>query len=445
MEQSVKLIAITKELGNETLTGEQLKHDQLLLGGKAAGICYMPDDYFSNAINDDEKSIKRAKRNTTSGHYSVFEHGHVTFTINTSKMMCMILNSLNLYSTSEKSGRYTSMNTETDLEKEMYNKWKEIFVKLITPFYDNKLTKKEIEKLALENARYMISVFSPTVMEYTAPFSRIVLTCGWLKSLANTIDIYVNKYPGIFPNISKYYYFYNRIAKECTELSNQISNIIGISEDDIILEDHKRIGIGIFKTFGVLYRTYMDNEDSISNLKKTNYNFSKNEYYGDVYISKYKASLSEFAQAERHRTLNYSIEFPDRLVPYIPKIIRGTSYEVEWIDDFNNLTSNKIIPQCTLVDIEEEGRFTDFVLKCKERLCSRAQLEIMEITRDQLTRFTHHMGNLSFENRYLLEGMIIRPSNGDDIIIKSRCMFPGYECKEPCKIVNKKINYYRNA
>jgi hypothetical protein len=38
------------------------------------------------------------------------------------------------------------------------------------------------------------------------------------------------------------------------------------------------------------------------------------------------------------------------------------------------------VPQATLVDVIEEGRFEDWVLKSKERLCSRAQLEISDIT-----------------------------------------------------------------
>ena len=445
MKQTVELVAVSREVSKES-THEEIRHDQLLIAGKAAGICYMPDDYFSKAINDDEKSIKRSLRNADSGHYSVFEHGHATFVINTSKMMAMILNSLNLYSTSEKSARYTAMNPETELEKQMYTKWKDIYVKLISPFYDTKLSSKEIEKLAMENARYMISVFTPTILEYTVPYGRMILTCGWLYSLSDTINIYVNKCPGIFPNISKYYFFYNRVAKECVELADEISKVLGITKDDHILEDHKRIGISFFRTFGILYKTYMNTEDSVSNLKKTNSSFDKEEYFGDVYISKYKASFAELAQAERHRTLHYTMELPDKLIPYIPKIIRGTSYEMDWINDFNELIANKIVPQSTLLDIEEEGRFPDFVLKCKERLCSRAQLEIMEITRDQVEKFAYHMGHLSFENRYMLEDMIIRPKDSkDDIIIKARCAFQGYTCKEPCKIVNEKINYYRNA
>ena len=412
MSQSVKLIGITKQITQDELPELKVREDMQIFAGKAAGICYMPDDYFSKAFDDDEKSINRSKRNAVNGHYSVYEHGHINLIIQTSKIMAMILNSLNLYATSEKSGRYTAMKPETELEQEMYAKWKNVFVELITPFYEKYLTEKEIDKLAMENARYMISVFTPTVMEYTIPYNRAILTCGWLY-----------------------------------ELADLLSGQIGITRMAHILDDHKKIGIEFFRTFGALYKANMNGKESVDMLSKFKFdNDNINEYFGDVYTSRYKASFAELAQGERHRTLHYSMELPERLNPYIPKIIRGSAYEVEWTRDFDNLISNKIIPQGTLVDIVEQGRFVDFVLKCKERLCSRAQLEIMEITRDQLARFTHYTGNLSYANRALLEGMIIRPKNGNgDVVVKSRCNFPGYKCKEPCKVVNTNINYYRNA
>ena len=447
MSQSVKLIGITKQITQNELPELKVREEMQIFAGKAAGICYMPDDYFSKAFDDDEKSINRSKRNAVNGHYSVYEHGHINLIIQTSKIMAMILNSLNLYATSEKSGRYTVMKPETELEQEMYTKWKNVFVELITPFYEKYLTEKEIDKLAMENARYMISVFTPTVMEYTIPYNRAILTCGWLYELADTIETFVDEHPKVLPKISKYDYFYDRVKDECNELADLISGQIGITKNDHILDDHKKIGIEFFRTFGALYKANMNGKESVDMLSKFKFdNDNINEYFGDVYTSRYKASFAELAQGERHRTLHYSMELPERLNPYIPKIIRGSAYEVEWTRDFNKLISNKIIPQGTLVDIVEQGRFVDFVLKCKERLCSRAQLEIMEITRDQLTRFTHYTGNLSYANRALLEGMIIRPKNGNgDVVVKSRCNFPGYKCKEPCKVVNTNINYYRNA
>ena len=161
------------------------KSDMKIFAGKSAGICYMPDTYLSEGIQNEEAAIKRSANNAKSGHYSVYEHGHVTFLIETNKMVAMVLNSMKLYSTSEKSARYTLMKPETELEEVMYNKWREKLKPVISAFYSDKKSEKDIEKLANENARYMISVFTPTVIEYTIPYNRAVLLCSWLNKLSD--------------------------------------------------------------------------------------------------------------------------------------------------------------------------------------------------------------------------------------------------------------------
>ena len=42
---------------------------------------------------------------------------------NLPKIIAMLLNSLGMYATSEKSARYTIMKPETELEETLYNKW----------------------------------------------------------------------------------------------------------------------------------------------------------------------------------------------------------------------------------------------------------------------------------------------------------------------------------
>ena len=48
-----------------------IKKDSKIYAGKAAGICYMPDDYLSNGIQNEDKCLNRAEMNAKSGHYSV--------------------------------------------------------------------------------------------------------------------------------------------------------------------------------------------------------------------------------------------------------------------------------------------------------------------------------------------------------------------------------------
>ena len=158
MNHSVKIINRTVECENED--PYKLREDMCIIAGKAAGICYMDDNYLSEGIMDTEKALKRANMTAKSGHYSTYEHGHISFLIETSKIMAMVLNSLNLYSTSEKSGRYTTFTGESELEISMYNKWKSKFTRLIDICYSGRYTEKEVEKLSIENARYMIDNIS---------------------------------------------------------------------------------------------------------------------------------------------------------------------------------------------------------------------------------------------------------------------------------------------
>ena len=61
------------------------------------------------------------------------------------------------------------MPTEGD-EKRLYNKWFAIFCEAIRGIYPS-IDDKVVAKLAQENARYFISVFTPaTTMEYTVDF-----------------------------------------------------------------------------------------------------------------------------------------------------------------------------------------------------------------------------------------------------------------------------------
>lgn len=432
---------------------DKIKRDMIVMGGKAAGICYMPDDYLSEGIQNNAKAIARASNNSKSGHYSTFEHGHINFIIEADKIMAIILNNMGLYCTSEKSARYTTMNPETEKEKELYNKWNNIFKELIYAYYKDSFSAKQIEKLAMENARYMISVFTPTVMEYTVPFNRLILTYIWLDELADNIDIAIENN---FMNITANSTFYKRVGEECRELAKLFREQINIETNDYIFNDHKRMGIEVFYTLSCMYKLKglvdFSNPEEVDRVLGFTYSDStpiKANSYGDSYTSNYKASFAEFAQAQRHRVLRYTVELPANHKCYVPKIIRGSKYELEWINDFNSLIEAGITPQGTLLNICEQGRFEDFVTKCKERLCSRAQLEIMEVTRDQVYQFAMHKGNLNPVNNAILSDMISYKgndysSNSMKVVVEARCNYTGYVCKEPCALGRALSNYYRN-
>lgn len=435
MDNKVTLVARTFE--DRTSSGETIRKDLCLIAGKAAGICYMPDDYLSEGIQNEEKSLKRSQNNAKSGHYSVYEHGSVSFIIETNKMMAMILNSTGLYSTSEKSARYTLMNPETELEKELYHKWTDIFKSILSDKYkDSDMTDKEIEKLSIENARYMISVFTPTVLQYSLPYNRAILLCGWLDVLADNMVKYSIMYDQMNAVETSYY---RRLATDCKDLAEKIRVVIGITKEDHILDDHKTLGIELFSYLSMMYKIGADRYFSLAGPDRSIKFTEKQSFYADSYTSIYNASFAELAQAQRHRTLRYSI---DKILfkPYVPNALyeydktANESYVEQWYSDYNSLIEAGVVPQATLLLITEQGRFEDFIAKCKERCCFRAQEEIRNITMYQIKSGfdSDRYVRLSEANSILLKDMVDRQKFESCIC---RCMFNGYTCKEPCKFI----------
>ena len=103
------------------------KEEAILFSGRSAGICYMPDTIETLFNESEEKSIKRAQNTLKSGHHSVFDH--VTYNLslnNIPKILAIILNNEGIYTTSEKSARYTKMQASLK-EKELYEKWINIY------------------------------------------------------------------------------------------------------------------------------------------------------------------------------------------------------------------------------------------------------------------------------------------------------------------------------
>ena len=175
------------------------KEDAMNFAGKAAGICYMPDDFDKILAEDQEKTLKRAIGTLKSGHHSVYDHIYYNLLLeNVPKILAMILNNEGMYTTSEKSARYTKMEP-TPIELELYNKWLAKFEKLITLEYgekyeayfgDKKKADVAIKKLAQENARYMISVFTNTTMEYTVSFRQLNYILSFFETFIKDASIF---------------------------------------------------------------------------------------------------------------------------------------------------------------------------------------------------------------------------------------------------------------
>ena len=367
----IKVIASTK-------VGYVMPKDEAVdFSGKSAGICYLPDTVETLFAEAPEKTQRRANGNIKSGHHSVF--GHPTYNLcleGIPKILAMILNNEKIYNTSEKSARYTHMEPSPQ-EKELYEKWIEIFKEQILTQYP-KFEDKRALKLAQENARYLISVFTPaTVMEYTVNFGQLNYIINWAKD-------------------------YIKNAEE-----NSFS-------------------IKLKETFKEFLAAMPDLEIEGLDSRNKNRNFSlfakrknRNEEFGENYSVTYLASFAQLAQAQRHRTLSYEMTLLDEPKYYVPPIIAETNLEKEWLKDISSL--KEFFPQGMLVQVNERGTIENFVLKCMERLCGFSQLEIMQETKNIMNKYLEATKDKPELYQYLLPY-----SRG------ARCTFPGWKCDSPC-------------
>lgn len=358
---------------------EMSKEEALDFSGKSAGICYLPDTLENLFEEPQEKTKKRANGTLKSGHHSVF--GHPTYNLSLEgipKILAMILNNEKMYNTSEKSARYTKMEP-SEAEKVLYEKWIEIYKKCISEAYP-KIEEKRVQKLAQENARYLISVFTPaTVMEYTVNF-------GQLNYIAHFFENFINDETKVSDFDIKLKEVFKEFLKELPDLKIEELN-----------SDMKKRGLSFFAT-----------------------RQNRKEEFGENYSTTYLASFAELAQAQRHRTLSYEVTLLDEPKYYIPPIIRGTELETEWIKDISSLKD--YFPQGMLLKINERGTVENFVLKCTERICGAAQLEIMEQTIETMNKYLEATRNT---NKDVYE-YLLPYSKG------ARCTFPGWKCTSPC-------------
>ena len=101
-----------------------------------------------------------------------------------------IINNEKEYNTSEKSGRYTVMKND-DISNKYYEKWSKIFTDLIVDEYSlkypNVFTETKIRNLARENARYLLSIYTPASMQYTTSFRQLNYLYGFFQQEINNL------------------------------------------------------------------------------------------------------------------------------------------------------------------------------------------------------------------------------------------------------------------
>ena len=392
------------------------------IGGLTAGVCYLPDTIEKLFNEDPQKTKKREGMIKTSGHKSPFDHAVLNLElIDIPKIVAMILNNEQMYTTSEKSARYKRMALPDD-ENELYEKWLQIFEEKIKLLREDEkgsevwLTDTKIKKLAQENARYLTSVFTPTSMVYTMSYRQLNIM---YRKIAKEIDYLENKQDP----------FSKQLRDSLVDFNTQLESL-GYIDEKLSLDD-KNFVLKLFNRSGREIK----------------------EQFGESYTITYNASFAQLAQAQRHRTIDYSIlmgknndtitnhftalkngkEFYDAMLPhmmkpyafsqgyfYIPPILKQYGSDTEWLKDCLKLAEK--IPQGMMIPVMERGTIENFILKTKERNCSCAQLEIDNQTTESKKKIYEQLKN---EDSELAKEL-------SPYMKGSRCTFPNYECPTPC-------------
>lgn len=373
------------------LDGTFDKDEAIKLSGKIAGVCYDKEGFAHLENEPEEKTMRRVAMTLNNGHHSVYDHILINFNLqNLPKILAMVLNNEHQYTTSEKSARYTPIVRQegsiiTEDEERLYNKWIDIFKIKIKSQYGNIYNDAKIQKLAQENARYLVTVFMPTQMIYSTSLRQINYIASWMMDYYRV-------------NINANNDFEVKLAKSMRQLLVELYKLNVL--DTRLLKNEKHRSLSIFG----------------KGLDK------KEEHFGDVYSCTYKGSFAQFAQAQRHRTLDYQMEMLNEKEYFVPSIIADDQMLVdEWLGDMQIVRG--VNPQGELVKISEAGKYEDFILKCKERLCSAAQLEIMLQTKETLLKYKKALE----ESNSPLAKDIEKYSHG------ARCTFPDFNCSSDCK------------
>lgn len=361
------------------------KKDLEIAGGHAANICYTQKSYDEIIAEPVEKTLERAEGNKHNRHHSVF--GHDTINIyfeGIPKIIAMMINNEKEYNTSEKSGRYTTMFGNED-ENKLYNKWMDIFKIEIKKKYPNEpyLTDAMINKKAKENARYLLSLFMRTKMEYTTSYRQ------W-----NYI-----------------YDFADKMSKSKSNNKLIICLKPYLEEFKFALEKTGFISLDI--------KDYRDRHFSLIEDDNT-----YDEHFSRSYSVNYDATIPALADLQRHRSLDYSFSLKNEKEYYVPQIIRDNPVLVEeWLKDISSVSE---FPQGMLVNVNETGKYEDFIMKLYERICTAPQLEVMQLTKGVLNKYVETLEKSESQNdKKILEKMKVYTRG-------ARCTFPGFECKERC-------------
>lgn len=350
----MKIALISTNIPKIVLSGtDSLKEAAEKFSALMAATSYTKYGFYRVIDEDSKKTEFRKNLTLENGHHSVYEFPEFVFEfVNIPKALAMVLNNEKQYTTIEKSARRRKMHL-SQKEEVLYHKWKGIFSEEIRKKYPIEkypnMSDKTVNNLAKENARYITSVFTKTIMDYKVNFRQ-------LNYLMHFFDTFIETAPDTDFNF--------KLKNSMSEFNDILKNNYGLYEEKLN-----------------------------PNIKERTLSFFAqrehfNEFFDELYSTTYKESFAALAQAQRHRTLNYEIQ-PVTLknVSYfVPPIITSNgNLTQQWLNDLNSLKEN--FPQAQLLEVHETGTYQNFISKMAERLCGFAQLEIMLKTKATLKSY----------------------------------------------------------
>lgn len=374
------------------------EYEPFLMGARIMATCVSNDPVTAIETEPMAKTLARKDDTLTKRHHSGYDFETLTLAMtDVSKIFCMFLNNLHVYSTEETSGRHKDLVLPEN-EKVVFDYFfDKIYNHLIeqNPDAENdKAALRKIKQTARENARYVTGLDAKTNICYGVSLRQLNYIWGWAAQFLEREDAF-NEYEILA--IDDMVDFVEQVA----DLEINGHKLI----DPVLAKDPYGRGFNLFDDFA-----------------------RRPEYYGAAYEVYYDASATAFAQLQRHRSINYTIDDPDKQTEieyYIPDNIRAIEgLEDEWVDKIESLHN---VPQARLLNVRETGTYDAIVARLKERACCLAQEETRKISAEVAYRVFTGMESYDADLSRTLT---------DRYLNKNRCFFPDYErckCDNPCK------------
>lgn len=420
---------------------EDGKFDQrktLISSGVKAAICYketIDNVLVSPSMVRDMESEKvllnRGLNTLRDQHSTPNEHQVVSLEITGApKAFLMVLNNEKQYTADERSLRYTEVEPNdiiSEKEVDLYIKWLKIIEENITEKYldlyiktsrSEKMARSTIHKLAQENARYMVSVFTPTTTTYTVPWIQINKVMSYmLKVIENPLDEFEKR---LVP-------YFEEFIQKMKELNVAITykNLYdAIKDDEEILEFIKLKHPDIIENKDSDELYYKNTKDVELSLFAYRNKFSginsANTYGPSISYNNYE-SFACLAHENRHRSIECEMIIPEEYDFFVPPILTEEQKE-EWKKDM--LSVKDVYPQGQLLKVNRIMSLRAMLkFVAQERACERAQLEIQSVYTDDI------IPNVYKELEQINEELA---KEVEPYVKRLRCGFPGYKCPGKC-------------